>query len=257
MQPNNEIPQQQGSNLYPPSPYTTPQLAPSSMLQPPTESYGKQKAPVGLIIALVIVALLFITSTVLAVMFYMQMQDYKLNSDKKSAAAVALAMEKQKKDLDQQYAEQSKEPLTSYTSPAELGSVAIYYPKTWSAYVDEKGSQTPLDAYFHPSYVPSASGSNSDTFNYALRAQILQTTYRQATDSYNQYIKKGEATATPLTGLPGGAIGLRIDGKIDSNSNGSVVIIPVRDKVLKIWTEGDVYKNDFNNFILKNLKFNP
>ena len=258
MPPNNQYPQQNGqNNLYPPSPYQTPQLAPASMLPPTPNGLPSNKPPLGLIIGLVIVSLLFIASAVVAVLFYTQMLDYKTNSDKKSAVAVALAQEKQKKELEAQFAEQSKEPLTSYTSPASYGSVVLAYPKTWSAYVDEGAGSKNVEAYFHPSYVPSDKNSGGDGFKYALRAQIVQSTYAQQMQPYDKYLKKGEAKATPISGLPAGANGTRIDGKISEKATGSVVIIPVRDKVLKIWTEGEVYINDFNNFVLKNLKFNP
>ncbi len=258
MPPNNQYPQQNGqNNLYPPSPYQTPQLAPASMLPPTPNGLPSNKPPLGLIIGLVVVCLLFIASVVMAILFYSQMLDYKNNSDKKSAAAVALAQEQQKKELEAQFAEQSKEPLTSYTSPASYGSVVLAYPKTWSAYVDEAGGSNTIEAYFHPGYVPSDKNSGEGAFKYALRAQIVQSTYAQQIQPYDQYIKKGEAKATPISGLPGGATGIRIEGKISDKATGSVVIIPVRDKVLKIWTEGEVYKNDFNNFVLKNLKFNP
>ena len=259
MQPQQQTPNTvQNNQLYPPNPYATPQLAPASMLPPTPNGLPANKPPVGLIVGLVVMTLLFIVSVVLALVFYMQASDYKNNSDQKSAFAVEQAKEQQKKELETVFAEKEKEPLVSYTSPADLGSVFITYPKTWSAYIDENASSgTPLNAYFHPNFVPTEKGSSENETNFALRAQVLQQSYKQVNDSFAQQIKKGEATATALTGLPGGTTGVRIDGKIDSKKTGSVIIIPVRDKVLKIWTEGDGYKNDFNNFVVKNLKFNP
>jgi hypothetical protein len=259
MQPQQQIPNNNGQNqLYPPSPYANGQFpsVPVNTLAPPPPQ-GPGKPSVGFVIGLVVLTLLFLLSAVLAGIFFVQMQDYKNNSDQKSAAAVATAKEQQKKELEQVFAEQSKEPLVTYTSPAELGGIVISYPKTWSAYVSEKGSSQPLDAYFHPNFVPASSGSSSESFNYALRAQVLQQSYQTVADEYKDEIKAGKVTVTPLTGLPAGGTGIRVDGEIASKKNGSLIIIPVRDKVLKVWTEGDQFKNDFNNFVLKNLKYNP
>lgn len=259
MQPNNQTPNQGGgSNFYPPNPYATPPPAPQSMLPPTQAGLPSSKPPVSFIVGLVVVTLLFLVSSVLAIIFYMQASDYKNNSDQKSAVAVEAAKEQQQKELETVFAEKEKEPLVGYTSPADLGSVYLAYPKTWSALIDENSSSSnQLDAYFHPVFVPAAKSSSNSNFNYALRAQIVQQSYKQATDSYNEKIKKGDAIATPLTGLPGGTTGIRIDGKLDEKKSGSLIIIPVRDKVLKVWTEGDGFKNDFNNFVVKNLKFNP
>jgi hypothetical protein len=256
MQPNQQNPN--NNQLYPPSPYASGQFpgSPMGTLAPPPPPVNT-KPSVGLVVTIVILTLLFLLSAVLAGVFFVQMQDYKNNSDQKSAEAVVLAKEKQKKELEQVFAEQAKEPLVNYTSPADLGSVVVAYPKTWSAYINEKGSTQPLDAYFHPNYVPASSGGSNESFNYALRAQILQQNYQTVADEYKDEIKAGKVTVTPLTGLPAGGTGIRVDGEIASKKNGSLIIIPVRDKVLKVWTEGDQFKNDFNNFVLKNLKYNP
>jgi hypothetical protein len=256
MEPNNQIPQMQQQG--PAGQYQPQQQVAAPTFMPPNPPVGLpgRRPPVGLFVLLAVASLLFAGSAVLAFMFYGQMQDYKLNSDKKSAAAVKIANEAQKKELDRQFAEKYKEPLTTYTLPAQFGGVSISYPRTWSVYVDEGGGSNPVNAYFHPGFVPSDKNRSSE-FNYALRAQILQSSYQKEVDAYSQLIKQGATVATPLTGLAGNSTGVRLDGKIDQNKNGSVVIIPVRDKVLKIWTEGDVYKNDFNNFIIKNLNYNP
>ena len=259
MQPQQQIPNSgQNNQLYPPNPYAGGQFPGSQIntLPPPPSSVGS-KPSVGFVIGVVVLTLLFLLSSILAGIFFMQMQDYKNNSDQKSAAAVETAKEQQKKELEMVFAEQSKEPTVTYTAPAALGGVTLSYPKTWSAYIDEKGTTQPLNAYFHPNFVPATTGSSSEAFNYALRAQVLQQSYQTVADEYKDEIKAGKVTVTPLTGLPAGGTGIRVDGEIASKKNGSLIIIPVRDKVLKFWTEGDQFKNDFNNFVLKNLKYNP
>lgn len=250
------------NNLYPPSSYLDGQnsqqpinLGPVPFEpQVPIEPY-KPKKPLGLIISLVAFIVLFIAASVLALIYYFQMQDYKNNSDQKAAVAVEIANQKQKDELEKQFEEKYKEPLVKYTSPAQYGSVSLSYPKTWSAYVNEGTGTSAVDAYFNPSFVPAPEASRD--YKYALRAQILNSNYQRELDGYKQFIEKGETKVIPLSGLPNNSTGTRLEGKINDKSNGVVVIIPVRDKVLKIWTEGDVYRADFDNFIIKNLNYNP
>jgi hypothetical protein len=40
-------------------------------------------------------------------------------------------------------------------------------------------------------------------------------------------------------------------------NNGILVLLPMRDKTLKIWTESTAYFTDFNTYILPNLTFSP
>jgi hypothetical protein len=54
-----------------------------------------------------------------------------------------------------------------------------------------------------------------------------------------------------------GVSGARIDGEINKGQDGSLVVLPVRDKVLYVWTEDKTYIADFNNIVLKNLSFIP
>ena len=49
-------------------------------------------------------------------------------------------------------------------------------------------------------------------------------------------------------------LGARIDGEITTKRTGSVVLLPLRDKTLKIWTESNAYTADFDE-ILTNLSF--
>jgi len=51
--------------------------------------------------------------------------------------------------------------------------------------------------------------------------------------------------------------GTRLDGTLDQDTNGSMVIIKVRDKTLQIYTESNDYLGDFNDTILSSLNFAP
>jgi len=54
--------------------------------------------------------------------------------------------------------------------------------------------------------------------------------------------------------------GTRLSGQIFSSSKaapGTIVLVPMRDKTLEIWTESNDYLPDFNTYILPNLSFSP
>jgi len=46
-------------------------------------------------------------------------------------------------------------------------------------------------------------------------------------------------------------------GQIINGKKGSMVMFPLRDKTLKVWTEADQFVGDFNNSVLPNLTFVP
>ena len=104
---------------------------------------------VSLILA-ILFGILFIAAAIFGFSAYQNGQDYKNNSDAKSAAAVAAAEKTQAATLQAQYDQQAKSPYKIYTGSSTYGSITFNYPKTWSAYVDETSSGEPLNAYFYP-----------------------------------------------------------------------------------------------------------
>jgi hypothetical protein len=217
----------------------------------------KDPKPVGLIVAFVVTLLLFVATLVFAIWAFGQMQDYKNNSDKKSAAAVTAANAEQKKTLDAEYAEKEKSPYTSYTSPSQFGSVKLVYPKTWSGYVSEGvSSGNPVDGFFNPAFVPDISG---DKNSYILRIQVTNQPYQTVLNTYNDEAKQGKVTVTAFKPeqVKDATAGVRLDGQINNAKSGAMVILPLRDKTLKIWTENPSALNDFNNTVLKNLTYSP
>lgn len=245
----NGAPMPPNPNMFAPP---APGQAPNTMVQPPSP----HKTSLGLIIAVVVLGLATIAFIALTILFYSQMSDYKNNSDQKSAAAVETAKKEQEQQLKAQFAEQEKEPLKSYTSPSSAASTKIVYPKTWSLYALEGKDGTSVNAYFNPNSVADVS---SKTNVYALHFQVLDKAYASAVDEYASAAKNGEVRITPYKPelVPKAEQGVRIDGIVRDNVNGAMVILPVRDKTIKIWTETDAYLNDFNNFVLKNLEYSP
>lgn len=180
-------------------------------------------------------------------------QDYKNNVDQKIAAAVSEAKKEEGALKDKQYAEAAKLPLKTYNGPEEFGSIVLQFPKTWSAYiVGAAGDSEDYAGYFHPDAVPEV-GQESSTF--ALRIDVVSEPYSEALEQYQD--EEGiSVTPYALPKLPK-VTGVRIDGQIEENKKGSMIVLPLRDKTLKIYTESESYLNDFNNNILPNLTFSP
>jgi hypothetical protein len=209
-----------------------------------------------LVIPLVLVSLLLVLSLVFAIFAYTSMQDYKNNSDKKAAAAVAAAIEKEDAKKAAEFAEASKSPVKTYSGPAAYGSVQVEYPKTWSAYVlEESNGSSNVDGYFNPNYVPNVSGQTS---SFALRVRVVNQAYSAVLQAMQSRIKTGKLTATAYAfpKVPT-AIGTKLSGEIDANKQGTMILVPLRDNTLEVWTEGTGAVNDFNTYVLPNLSFSP
>lgn len=203
----------------------------------------------------IILGVLFVFTLIFGFWAFAQMQDYKNNSDQKSAAAVKVAESAQEAKLNVEFAEKEKSPYKTYQSSADFGSVKIVYPKLWGAYVDETAlSGTPVNGYFHPNFVPNTTGQTP----IALKVQVLSTPYATSLKEYEGYLSAGQVKAGPIVvdGVKN-VTGMRFDGKITGLYSGSVVLFPLRDKTLKIWTEIPANIPDLNNIVLKNLTFVP
>jgi hypothetical protein len=210
-----------------------------------------------LLIPVILLALFFIGSAIFAVWAYSSRQDYKNNSDAKSAAAVA-ANKKVVQTADaKQFAEEAKKPLKAYDGPAAYGSLHVMYPKTWSAYVDVNNSSEPLNAYFHSDYVPATDMKQA----YNLRIRVNTTSYNSLLLTFQGLVKGGKVTSVPykLPKLPD-VVGVRLDGQAvpgNAQASGTMIMLPMRDKTLQIWTESPDFLPDFTDNILANLTFSP
>lgn len=214
-----------------------------------------ERGSVAGIVLVVLLSLFLVAALGFGVWAYMGRQDYKKNVDAKIKVAVAKnTKEVQLKDAAE-FAEVSKQPLKPYTGPEAFGSVQINYPKTWSAYVVTAAGGQPLDAYFNPDFVPSASDPKSV---FALRVQIVSSTYSQTLTQFQGLQKQGKVTVAPFA-LPKtpNQVGVRIDGQLTPTKQGSMVVLPVRDKTLKLWIESNQFISDFNTIILPNASFSP
>lgn len=209
------------------------------------------------IVAFCVAMVLFVLASAFGYWAYNGMQDYKLNTNQKIAAAVAVAKQQESQSKDIQFAAEQKNPLRTYNGPAAYGSLVIKYPKTWSAYVSDASNSDPfVNAYFHPQTVPS---TNNNDAAYALHVQVVGSSYSNALQTYSGQVQSKQATAAPYKlPLVPGIVGTIFTGQVGSNNTlGTVIVLPMRDKSLIISTDTYNYLDDFNNIILPNLSFTP
>ncbi len=186
---------------------------------------------------------------------YLSRQDYKNNVDSKIAAAVLVAKNQQQTVDNVSYQNQIKYPLANYTGPSDYGSISVNYPKTWSAYVDTTSNNYLVDGYFNPNYVPSI---NSQSMPFSLRVQIVNQTYSSTMNNFSSLQQNGliKVSAYSLPKVPQ-VVGVMITGQIVNNLDGTMVVLPLRNETLEIWTIGQNYINDFNSIILPDFSFSP
>lgn len=240
---------------YPTQPTMSPGL-PSPYPQPPMKRHrGGGNVTIILMVLLVLFILLFFGALGFGIWAYGERNDYKLHTDQKIEEAVAIAEQKKSDEKDKDFLEKEKNPFRQFKGLSQFGSVDITYPKTWAAYVDQSGKgQTPIDGYFHPNVVP---GTGSGTA-FALRIQVIEQNYDQVMGGYKSRVTSNKLRATPYT-LPKvpQVLGSRLDGEVDKDLNGSAVVLPLRDKTVKITAQSQEFMADFNNIILPNFVFIP
>lgn len=206
----------------------------------------------SLLIPLVIVVVLLFGAAGAAIYFNGKYKEASTNLDAQIAVAVEQSNAELTDELEADFAEREKSPNEAYKAPAELGSVAVTYPKTWSSHVIEKtGSGTVLNGYFHPGTVPDTRGEEK----FALRVTLESKAYAKEVKSYDDGVDDGELKAKAVT--INGVKGVRYDGMIDNDISGAIVLLPLRDRTLKIWTENVDFIKDYNDIILAQLSFTP
>lgn len=213
-----------------------------------------QKGAINILLIPLILCIVFLLASVgFGLWAYSSRQDYKDNVDEKIATAVEIAQQQTATEKDNEFIEREKQPLQENAGPSSYGSVKIKYPKTWSAYVDQNDrSNTPIDGYFHPTTVP---GVKSDS-SFALRLQVVNSTFDEQAKKFDSDVKTGKTKAKPYVPVNiDGAVGLQFDGELEDQKQGTLVMIKMRDKTLKIWTEADQFRKDMFDNVLANLTF--
>jgi hypothetical protein len=219
------------------------------------------RAPLKMVVSEVVLILLLLGSLGFGYWAFTSRQDYKNNSDKKSQAAVEVAKTAQAVELQASFDEQEKEPNKTFKGPATYGSLTFKYPKTWSAYFDN--TSQPLDGYFYPDVVPNKQANTA----YSLRVELVDATYKEILQQFttgltDKSIKASAYIPPLLKDKPSAQVGTKLVGAVSmdekgGNRDGEMVVIKIRDKTLKIYTESPQFTKDFEKIILASLTFEP
>lgn len=189
--------------------------------------------------------ILFLIAGSLAIWAYMQYSHEKGNVDSKVAIEVAKGKSEQAESDQKKFSEEAKNPRIEFVGPSEYGRVSFMYPKTWSVYIENDGSNRgDYKAYLNPVAVPSASNKAS---RFALRLEIINKNLDTVLNDYQSRLKKGELTSssTEFNGISA----TRIDGTFEKELRGSVVLMKVRDKTIRFSTDADTFKPDFQTIL--------
>ena len=211
----------------------------------------------ALLIPLIVVGLLFVGTLAFALMAFSSGQDYKKNSDEKSAVAVAKAVKETEAKKTAEFLEASNSDMQPYNGPSAYGSLVVQYPKAWSAYIVEQNNSgaSYIDGYFNPNYVPSVTAQGS---SFALRLKVVNQSYATVMQAFQGNIKTAKIAATPYAfpKVPT-VVGTKLTGEIAVGKQGSMVIVPLRENTLQVWTESTDGNAVFETKILPNLSYSP
>jgi hypothetical protein len=216
---------------------------------------NKGNVPIAGIIAFFL-GVMLIGASVFGVWAYSERAKYADDFD----AKVATEIEAQKKQIQIQLQSdfdiKEQQPYKDFSSDSEYGSITVSVPKNWSILSDKPAkSGIVLDATLHPNVIPGISTG----IPYAARINLISDDYATVVKSYDESIKKSTVTVTAFeaTNVPGSTDGIRLDGQILSGKTGTMVILKVRDKTLKIWNESPEHRQEFDQILLGSLTYNP
>jgi hypothetical protein len=233
-----------------------PMMPPPQGQMMPNPGYQPQKPHSHLpwILGLIATVVLLLSAIGFGVWAFMERDTYKNRTDEIVGREVELAKQ-QTAEKETEFTEREKNPFKKYEGPSQFGGVGVTYPKTWAAFITETDDgSTNIDGYMHPGFVP---GTRSGTA-FALRIQVVNQSYADELKRFDSRVKRGDIKVRPFRAekVPQ-ALGSRIEGEINRGQRNYMVMLPLRDKTLKVWTEADTFLKDFNEIILPNLFFTP
>ena len=232
-----------------PTPAGSPSVAPVPPVAPSRGASTSSSLLKTIIIILLV--LLLVGAGLLAFYFYNEYRVARSDVDAQISVAVLKAEQELTDRLETEFAEREKEPYRTFTGPEEYGSLSFKYPQTWSAYISHYASgssSSGFQAYLHPGEVQPVSSTTIT----ALRVSIQNETFETASKRYESYVGK-TLVATPIT--VNGQDAMRYDGTFSNKLVGSVVIFRIRDKVVTLQTDAEIYRSDFAK-ILESITYN-
>lgn len=227
-------------------PVMSPSPAPSVAPAGSAKLAGQTNSGLIKTIIIVLLSLLLIGGLLLAYYFYNEYQLASSDVDSKVEAAV-IAREKEITDkLEAEFAEREKLDYKTFTGPDDYGTVSFKYPKTWSVYVAADASNGgDFEAFLHPAEVPTVNDRNI----FALRVTIRSESFENADSRYKSLVADTESKLSASVITVGGTDANRYDGTLPNDLVGSVVIFKIRDKVVTLETDAELYRTDFDKIL--------
>jgi len=224
------------------------------MVDMSTSSY-QRGAINGSIIAIVTLSILVAVAGAFGGWAYIQYTDQKTNVDNMISTAKTEAAKEQEDADSVKFTKAAKEPLMTFSGPADYGHLTFQYPKTWSAYQAtdiRQGGGVTYYAYLHPVFVPPTTPTDQ---KFALRIVIEQKTYESVLAGYDKQLKKGDLQSSAWTDNDNGLTGTMLKGNFTTEIRGTAVLIKMRDRTLTVRTDSDIFNDDYK-VVLKTLNFN-
>lgn len=190
--------------------------------------------------------------TILSLWLFNQYTDQKTNVDGRVKNAVIEAKKLQADQLEARFTQREKEPNREFVGPEDYGLVTFNYPKTWSVYIDKDASDSQgFAAYLNPVSVPPISSSQQ----FAARVTIENKDYDRSVAVYDQFVKKGNLTASSIS--VNGNSGTKLVGSFSKDIVGAAVLFKIRDKTLTIRTDANAFiKNGDFDRLVASIKIN-
>ncbi len=214
----------------------------------------------GSTIAIILLTLALLGAGGFGIWSFMNYREAQINIDGKIDLAVAEAVKEQADEDEAKFAEREKEPNREFAGPADLGHVSFMYPKTWSLYVENNGSNNEdYSAYLHPVSVPPVPSDRRTQQRFALRVAIYNSSMEEILGDYEDAIEDGEVSSSQVT--YNGKNGTKLEGLFpfsgsdDDRVRGIVTFFKVNDKTLMIRTDAETFRGDYEK-ILGTIKFN-
>lgn len=206
----------------------------------------KSKAPLilGILLALAVIAigvLLWLYITLNAK--YLSVSS---NVQAQIDVEVAQAISKNTTKMEEEFADRERYPYRTFAGPADFGSLTFKYPKTWSVYIDKDGSAAGSEfaAFLNPVEVYSI---NNNTSINALRVNIRTASFESAVQNYDNQVTSGKLTLN-IRNI-GSASANVYAGEFSEGLRGVVAIFRIRDKVVTLQTDAELFSGEFNNIL--------
>ena len=220
--------------------------------QPVTMPQLPKKHKTASFFVAIIMSVLLVFALGFGVWAFVGMLENQTNLDEKIDAASQVAVQIAEADKEVEFTEREKNPFKTYQGSATYGSLEFDYPKNWSVFAETSDSGTLLDFYAQPEIIPGF----TDT-NFAFRAQIVDKEYESELQSFDSKAKRGtvKVSAFRLENVPD-QLGAVVTGEIDGRQQGTLILLPQRDKTIKLFTETEDYLADFAK-IVESTTYSP